>query len=294
MVYSPTTWNTNDVITKDKLNKIEQGVKTATLLSGTDIDVDKDWQGRAVSNVKSLETGTLDGIIPVPPAPSRLISNLQIDITPVEIANLPGPYPHPGHQSGEWQVAAFTVPTDLTARGISMLHGLVKVTISYHMFTRTWYSSSYVYVNGVRCDLLTLSKPGGSGTPDDFDVTRTIYVSRGANIVFRTYNGSNDLPTPIISNIVIKLEGGYPFGDILATNYPTIAKASGAMLTPYHFVAHPEIECTCDFDGALATMGDYKARPFFPQQPGKVTLAWKPGSTWTATAPVMKFYRSRL
>jgi hypothetical protein len=37
MAYSPTTWNTNDVITKDKLNKIEQGVKTATRLSGTDI-----------------------------------------------------------------------------------------------------------------------------------------------------------------------------------------------------------------------------------------------------------------
>ena len=32
MAYSPTTWNTNDVITKDKLNKIEQGVKTATRL----------------------------------------------------------------------------------------------------------------------------------------------------------------------------------------------------------------------------------------------------------------------
>jgi hypothetical protein len=46
MAYSPTTWNTNDVITKDKLNKIEQGVKTATRLSGTDIDADKDWGGR--------------------------------------------------------------------------------------------------------------------------------------------------------------------------------------------------------------------------------------------------------
>ncbi len=54
MAYSPTTWNTNDVITKDKLNKIEQGVKTGTLLSGTDIDADKDWNGKSINNVNML------------------------------------------------------------------------------------------------------------------------------------------------------------------------------------------------------------------------------------------------
>ena len=54
MAYSPTTWNTNDVITKDKLNKIEQGVKTATRLSGTDIDADKNWNGKSITNMKSL------------------------------------------------------------------------------------------------------------------------------------------------------------------------------------------------------------------------------------------------
>jgi len=54
VAYSPTTWNTNDVITKDKLNKIEQGVKTGTLLSGTDIDGDKDWNGKSITNVGSL------------------------------------------------------------------------------------------------------------------------------------------------------------------------------------------------------------------------------------------------
>jgi hypothetical protein len=55
MAYSPTTWNTNDVITKDKLNKIEQGVKTATRLSGTDIDTDKDWGGKNITNVGQLQ-----------------------------------------------------------------------------------------------------------------------------------------------------------------------------------------------------------------------------------------------
>jgi hypothetical protein len=55
MAYSPTTWNTNDVITKDKLNKIEQGVKTATRLSGTDIDTDKDWGGKNITNGTTCE-----------------------------------------------------------------------------------------------------------------------------------------------------------------------------------------------------------------------------------------------
>ena len=58
VAYSPTTWNTNDVITKDKLNKIEQGVKTGTLLSGTDIDADKDWAGKAITNIGALQNQT--------------------------------------------------------------------------------------------------------------------------------------------------------------------------------------------------------------------------------------------
>ena len=54
MAYSPTTWNTNDVITKDKLNKIEQGINTASKLSGTDIDTDKDWNGKSITNMGKI------------------------------------------------------------------------------------------------------------------------------------------------------------------------------------------------------------------------------------------------
>ncbi len=54
MAYSPTTWNTNDVITKDKLNKIEQGLHAVSKLSGIDIDGDKDWKEKSVTNMKSL------------------------------------------------------------------------------------------------------------------------------------------------------------------------------------------------------------------------------------------------
>lgn len=58
MAYNPTTWNTDEVITKDKLNKIEQGVRTGTLLSGTDIDADKDWAGKAITNIGALQNQT--------------------------------------------------------------------------------------------------------------------------------------------------------------------------------------------------------------------------------------------
>jgi hypothetical protein len=63
MAYSPTTWNTNDVITKDKLNKIEQGVKTATRLSGTDIDTDKDWGGKNITNKNPFLAGRFSRVM---------------------------------------------------------------------------------------------------------------------------------------------------------------------------------------------------------------------------------------
>ena len=55
MAYNPTTWGSNDVITKDKLNKIEQGINTASKLSGTDIDTDKDWNGKSITNLRYID-----------------------------------------------------------------------------------------------------------------------------------------------------------------------------------------------------------------------------------------------
>jgi len=51
MAYNPTTWGSNDVITKDRLNKMEQGIVSASKLSGTDIDTDKDWNGKNITNL---------------------------------------------------------------------------------------------------------------------------------------------------------------------------------------------------------------------------------------------------
>jgi len=59
MAYTPHTWN-NEVITDAKLNAIEQGVRAGTLLSGTDIDADKDWAGKAITNIGTLDTQTGD------------------------------------------------------------------------------------------------------------------------------------------------------------------------------------------------------------------------------------------
>ena len=68
MAYSPTTWNTNDVITKDKLNKIEQGINTASKLSGTDIDTDKDWNGKNITNVGRLSSSEARYLLSAAPA----------------------------------------------------------------------------------------------------------------------------------------------------------------------------------------------------------------------------------
>ena len=54
MAYNPTTWGSNDVITKGRLNKMEQGINTASKLSGTDIDTDKDWNGKNITNVGTV------------------------------------------------------------------------------------------------------------------------------------------------------------------------------------------------------------------------------------------------
>jgi len=54
MAYNPTTWGSNDVITKDRLNKMEQGIVSASKLSGTDIDTDKNWNGKNITNLGKI------------------------------------------------------------------------------------------------------------------------------------------------------------------------------------------------------------------------------------------------
>jgi len=53
MAYTPHTWN-NEVITDAKLNALENGLAAASKLSGTDIDADKDWNGKNITNVGTV------------------------------------------------------------------------------------------------------------------------------------------------------------------------------------------------------------------------------------------------
>ena len=121
VAYSPTTWNTNDVITKDKLNKIEQGVKTGTLLSGTDIDADKDWAGKAITNIGALQNqtgniGARTGFVDVPGDVVRKTFSPNIVINSTESKTL----------------VSFTIPADYSTEFDSNLRiGITKTSSNY-------------------------------------------------------------------------------------------------------------------------------------------------------------------
>ena len=122
MAYSPTTWNTNDVITKDKLNKIEQGVKTATRLSGTDIDADKDWGGKNITNVGSIDTlsgdvGARSGFVDAPG------NTLRVSFSPGTVLGT----------NETATVATFTIPATYSSTIDSNLRIAVTKSTDYSM-----------------------------------------------------------------------------------------------------------------------------------------------------------------
>jgi len=81
MVYTPHTWN-NEVITDAKLNAIEQGVRAGTLLSGTDIDADKDWNGKRITNVGRLSSSAARYLLSAAPASAAYrIANKSASVT---------------------------------------------------------------------------------------------------------------------------------------------------------------------------------------------------------------------
>lgn len=267
------------------------GLIAALKLSQIAIDGDKDWKGKSITNLNALQAGTVNGIIPIPPPTSHLVEVPEVLITPTVIVSRPGPYPRPGNTSGSWYtLLEFSIPSNLSSYGISAPYGLIKITFEYSMYTATDSASTRVLIDGNTCDVLTLVNPRYSNT---FTATKTLYVKSGANFKLQSMNGSNASPDPSISNVSVTLEGSYPFGDITASQYPTVTKMSGAMLTPYSY-AHLQSECTCNFDGMTATMTDRAARSFFPQQPGKITLGWKSGNSWATSRPNLKFYRGRI
>jgi hypothetical protein len=86
MAYTPHTWN-NEVITDAKLNALENGLAAASTLTGTDIDTDKDWNGKNITNLGKISPKTwliLTGADPL------LISKSHASSTTVTFAQLDG------------------------------------------------------------------------------------------------------------------------------------------------------------------------------------------------------------
>lgn len=136
MVYSPTAWETNDVITKNKLNKIEQGVKTGTLLSGTDIDADKNWNGKSIVNISSLS--------------SSIYTSTNVKLLPINL----GPIPKTIRKSltgsrsdkGTVDLGTFTIPSEYIEGSIIGVEGWVQI-VQLHSYTAS--ANINVQVNGV-------------------------------------------------------------------------------------------------------------------------------------------------
>jgi hypothetical protein len=126
MAYSPTTWNTNDVITKDKLNKIEQGVKTATRLSGTDIDTDKDWGGKNITNVGAV-TANAVGVA----SPELTVSSNFVDV-PGTTLRKTIPFSVQVYTDNQWNtLLSFTIPANYSSNYDSNCRILIARGTSY-------------------------------------------------------------------------------------------------------------------------------------------------------------------
>ncbi len=227
---------------------------------------------------------TLQGVIPIPPEASRLHTVPVTTVPSATIVSVAGPFPT--NYNGQ-ALYSYTIPTNLTGYGVPASHGLVNLTVRYTYSSRNSGASADVYVGGVVCPPLTAS--GDLGT-----VTReySLWAKTGATIVF--YGRGPDASvqhTPVLSDISITLTGCFPANLIQSSDFGALVGLPGATVTPYHLAGPAEIECTCNFDGVLATMSDFAARPYFPLQPLNITLGWKSGYGWSASPPTLIFYK---
>jgi len=155
MAYNPTTWGSNDVITKDRLNKIEQGINTASKLSGTDIDTDKNWGGKSITNVGGVYAGKVSAKI-VP----------EIIASDVLRASSPGSVTGPS-------AATYTKSKEITIGEVYGSENSVRVKFNARTYySHTVYGHAYakVYVNGVaKSDELAITS--SDSAPFSVDVT---------------------------------------------------------------------------------------------------------------------------
>ena len=110
MAYNPTTWGSNDVITKDRLNKMEQGIVSASKLSGTDIDTDKDWNGKNITNVGAV-TANAVGVA----SPELTVSSNFVDV-PGTTLRKTIPFSVQVYTDNRWNtLLSFTIPANYSS-----------------------------------------------------------------------------------------------------------------------------------------------------------------------------------
>jgi len=138
MAYNPTTWGSNDVITKDKLNKIEQGINTASKLSGTDIDTDKDWGGKNITNVGTLSANLL------------ILSESSFTIAADLTKNPKYLMKSDDAEKGGWNQTGWRLLKSLPPLPASVLGTENSVYVSYQHKSGAGYDTkTQIYVNGV-------------------------------------------------------------------------------------------------------------------------------------------------
>ena len=171
MAYNPTTWGSNDVITKDRLNKMEQGINTASKLSGTDIDADKNWNGKNITNLGKISPKTwliLTGADPLLISKSHASSTTvtftsQLDGTGHVKVIVRGP-----NVAGSGTRVYTILKNGVEVWSWSQSSGWGGEVYFFPAFTTTAFEDLSV-TNG---DILTISRTGGAGS-----VTVEIYAT---------------------------------------------------------------------------------------------------------------------
>lgn len=245
---------------------------------------DVPWRVSGAIDLGGVSGATLQGVIPVPPAATHLHTVPVTAVPSATIVSVAGPF-YPTYNGQD--LYSYTIPTNLTEYGVPASHGLVKLTVRYTYSSSNMSAVADVYVGGAVCSPLTAS--GDLGT-----VTReySLWAKTGATIVFYGRGpNAGEQHTPVLSDISITLTGCFPANLIQSSTYGALVGLPDATITPYHLSGPAEIECTCNYDGALATMSNFAARPYFPLQPNNITLDWKSGYGWSAAPPTLTFYR---
>ena len=168
MAYAPTTWDANDVITKDKLNKIEQGINTASKLSGTDIDANKDWNGKSITNVGTLSANSL-----ILPESSFTITSKFVDV-PGTTLRKTIPFSVQVYTDNQWNtLLSFTIPANYSSNYDSNCRILIaretSLIIAHTVTVRALRNGVEIGSGGVSHDssTVTVNTTGGFRAGDE-------------------------------------------------------------------------------------------------------------------------------